>query len=108
MRSVNETIRGLEVTAGLVSSSLGDLYFDLEEMIEKTLLHATLIIEIGEDYLENLYDEAVESSVYTRDVIYNLSMKLKEVAAPFFEDIRVEMSEKDLKGVFLLTIITSF
>lgn len=106
MRSVNETIRGLEVTAGLVSSS--EMYMDLEEMVGKTLLHQTLIIEIGEDYLEDLYDEAVESSVYTRDIIYNLSMKLKEVAAPFFEDICVEMSEKDNNGVFLLTIITSF
>lgn len=106
MRSVNETIRGLEITAGLVSSN--EMYMDLEEMVGKTLLHQTLIIEIGEDYLENLYDEAVESSIYTREIIYNFSIKLKNLAAPFFEEIRVEMSEKDVKGVFLLTIITSF
>lgn len=106
MRSVNETIRGLEVTAGLVSSN--GMYSDLAEMIGKTLLHQTLTIEIGEDYLENLYDEAIESSVYTRDIINYFATKLKEIAAPFFEDIIIEMSEKDVKGVFLLTIITSF
>lgn len=106
MRSVNETIRGLEVTAGLVSSN--EMLMDLAEMIGKTVLHQTLTIEFGDDYLENLYDKAYESSVYTRDILHRFSMLLKEIAAPFFEDIIIEMSEKDIKGVFLLTIITSF
>lgn len=105
MRSINKTIKGVDVTAGLVNPSEMHFY-DLKDMLDKSSLHQTLSFEIGENYLGSIYQNAIDNSLFADEVLFFFITKLRKIAEPFFEEVDIQMSEENIKGVFLLTFIT--